>query len=115
MTHHLNIPIRDATAPGKCFLADRVCQYRKPAHARHIVNAHQRIHIQHIMYPRNVFITYAFNAMLPVTVVIEGRALDWLQPDNFVVRPDLFQSIRSEEHTSELQSPTNLVCRLLLE
>src|SRR5256885_12814426 len=25
------------------------------------------------------------------------------------------QSIRSEEHTSELQSPCNLVCRLLLE
>src|SRR5574341_2034459 len=24
-------------------------------------------------------------------------------------------AIRSEEHTSELQSPTNLVCRLLLE
>src|SRR6202142_3723927 len=24
-------------------------------------------------------------------------------------------SVRSEEHTSELQSPTNLVCRLLLE
>src|SRR5205807_9233600 len=27
-------------------------------------------------------------------------------------RPD---SVRSEEHTSELQSPCNLVCRLLLE
>src|SRR5256885_3124878 len=27
------------------------------------------------------------------------------------VRPD----VRSEEHTSELQSPCNLVCRLLLE
>src|SRR5256885_10606665 len=27
--------------------------------------------------------------------------------------PDAFQ--RSEEHTSELQSPCNLVCRLLLE
>src|SRR5256885_11334663 len=26
-----------------------------------------------------------------------------------------FRSIRSEEHTSELQSPCNLVCRLLLE
>src|SRR2546426_2024895 len=26
-----------------------------------------------------------------------------------------FQAIRSEEHTSELQSPCNLVCRLLLE
>src|SRR5256885_11904085 len=29
---------------------------------------------------------------------------------------DLFeQAVRSEEHTSELQSPCNLVCRLLLE
>src|SRR5256885_12228726 len=27
----------------------------------------------------------------------------------------LIHSIRSEEHTSELQSPCNLVCRLLLE
>src|SRR5256885_12529408 len=26
-----------------------------------------------------------------------------------------FQNSRSEEHTSELQSPCNLVCRLLLE
>src|SRR2546426_1822268 len=29
-------------------------------------------------------------------------------------RPDR-EGIRSEEHTSELQSPCNLVCRLLLE
>src|SRR5258708_31636811 len=28
---------------------------------------------------------------------------------------DLQQRIRSEEHTSELQSPDHLVCRLLLE
>src|SRR5574341_1904981 len=27
----------------------------------------------------------------------------------------LKRSVRSEEHTSELQSPTNIVCRLLLE
>src|SRR5256885_7015223 len=27
----------------------------------------------------------------------------------------IFSNIRSEEHTSELQSPCNLVCRLLLE
>src|ERR1039457_7350851 len=26
-----------------------------------------------------------------------------------------FKDVRSEEHTSELQSPCNLVCRLLLE
>src|SRR5256885_13155970 len=30
-------------------------------------------------------------------------------------RPPSPMSIRSEEHTSELQSPCNLVCRLLLE
>src|SRR5256885_8579464 len=28
---------------------------------------------------------------------------------------ELLQKARSEEHTSELQSPCNLVCRLLLE
>src|SRR5256885_9275544 len=29
--------------------------------------------------------------------------------------PDAPRRLRSEEHTSELQSPCNLVCRLLLE
>src|ERR1039457_6860946 len=29
--------------------------------------------------------------------------------------PELQQGMRSEEHTSELQSPCNIVCRLLLE
>src|SRR3712207_19255 len=32
-----------------------------------------------------------------------------------VVEPELFASLRSEEHTSELQSRQYLVCRLLLE
>src|ERR1022692_5114547 len=30
-------------------------------------------------------------------------------------RPTYWRASRSEEHTSELQSPCNLVCRLLLE
>src|SRR5256885_11051749 len=30
-------------------------------------------------------------------------------------RPHVKSGVRSEEHTSELQSPCNLVCRLLLE
>src|SRR2546426_7308623 len=32
-----------------------------------------------------------------------------------IVRYDGLRTLRSEEHTSELQSPCNLVCRLLLE
>src|SRR2546426_6323661 len=34
---------------------------------------------------------------------------------SFPVRPSCSGVSRSEEHTSELQSPCNLVCRLLLE
>src|SRR5256885_9824221 len=37
------------------------------------------------------------------------------QPVDEVRRPERQVALRSEEHTSELQSPCNLVCRLLLE
>src|SRR5690348_17726205 len=39
------------------------------------------------------------------------RYLDQMALD----RPDIVRISRSEEHTSELQSPVHLVCRLLLE
>src|SRR2546430_7985920 len=42
---------------------------------------------------------------------LPGRAL----PDNRRIRGKNFGKNRSEEHTSELQSQSNLVCRLLLE
>src|SRR5256885_3293015 len=45
----------------------------------------------------------------------EGRALAGLIPGARFVPLDSRNLIRSEEHTSELQSPCNLVCRLLLE
>src|SRR2546430_12501863 len=32
-----------------------------------------------------------------------------------IIRPDGERDLRSEEHTSELQSQSNIVCRLLLE
>src|SRR3989454_5988102 len=38
-----------------------------------------------------------------------------LGPDDMTQRPVDPAVARSEEHTSELQSPCNLVCRLLLE
>src|SRR5205807_2032264 len=59
--------------------------------------------------------------------VIEGDLPVWFRryresgapPEKFTASTDAGQSspasLRSEEHTSELQSPCNLVCRLLLE
>src|SRR5438093_2582344 len=44
---------------------------------------------------------------------VMAEIVDWHQPQPR--RRRLFIFMRSEEHTSELQSLTNLVCRLLLE
>src|SRR5438552_10564236 len=47
-----------------------------------------------------------------------GCSGDWYKTDvtvAFFVAPDANIRGRSEEHTSELQSPDHLVCRLLLE
>src|SRR5256885_10288184 len=38
-----------------------------------------------------------------------------IAPAQVVLERDIGRRVRSEEHTSELQSPCNLVCRLLLE
>src|SRR5256886_8061676 len=46
---------------------------------------------------------------------LSGDPRDLLGRDEVLVPHALFQSERSEEHTSELQSQSNLVCRLLLE
>src|SRR2546426_5772521 len=43
-----------------------------------------------------------------------GRRSTWGRSKTLTRRPTC-ASARSEEHTSELQSPCNLVCRLLLE
>src|SRR2546430_11837021 len=48
------------------------------------------------------------HVVVPLARVAGGRDLDRVL-DDFVVQ------FRSEEHTSELQSQSNLVCRLLLE
>src|SRR5258708_27162296 len=41
--------------------------------------------------------------------------LEVLRPRRHAEGPSTSRSARSEEHTSELQSPDHLVCRLLLE
>src|SRR5690348_18119092 len=63
------------------------------------------------------------STLFPYTTLFRSNILD---PDfNMHLREDLIESAwvvrkpttdgRSEEHTSELQSPVHLVCRLLLE
>src|SRR5690348_17934906 len=57
--------------------------------------------------------------VLPVTLAAVGCASTFIKcsnpkaPSTKAERPAMRQ--RSEEHTSELQSPVHLVCRLLLE
>src|SRR5258708_9316520 len=51
-------------------------------------------------------------AALPVTDALDAG---WDQPNFAFTAKHIFISDRSEEHTSELQSPDHLVCRLLLE
>src|SRR5256885_11951502 len=48
--------------------------------------------------------------LCPEAVVVEPRMSAYSEASKA-----LFDVFRSEEHTSELQSPCNLVCRLLLE
>src|SRR5256885_6375193 len=62
----------------------------------------------------------ASQMQLTITVYILGLGVGQLiygpLSDSLGRRPMLLAGlIRSEEHTSELQSPCNLVCRLLLE
>src|SRR5256885_8869571 len=54
----------------------------------------------------------------PVVVVGDGGKYVEALPDTQLLLPPFTADdvrLRSEEHTSELQSPCNLVCRLLLE
>src|SRR5256885_11259015 len=46
------------------------------------------------------------------TVIWRGQVIDFLRDSQGCLAHLV---VRSEEHTSELQSPCNLVCRLLLE
>src|SRR5438046_7489581 len=52
---------------------------------------------------------------LPSDVVVKRRRCAELAGGSVHPRGRIQNQLRSEEHTSELQSLTNLVCRLLLE
>src|ERR1022692_1206076 len=55
------------------------------------------------------------STLFPYTTLFRSRSSGHsAENDSRIYRPGEFEN-RSEEHTSELQSPCNLVCRLLLE
>src|SRR2546430_8374654 len=64
------------------------------------------------------------STLFPYTTLFRSFALDQVEPEpaDLLVLPVVAAQVRhpdlgrrSEEHTSELQSQSNLVCRLLLE
>src|SRR6202140_4703853 len=64
--------------------------------------------------PRSTLFPYTTLFRSSTIIEIRSEALDQTRIDG-EARLDAADNLRSEEHTSELQSPTNLVCRLLLE
>src|SRR5437764_6292297 len=64
--------------------------------------------VAHILHPREMESFTVNYAVLGVAMVLEG--MSWT-----VAFREFRRRKRSEEHTSELQSPMYLVCRLLLE
>src|SRR5256885_15913593 len=59
--------------------------------------------------------TLSLHDALPISAQPAGLLNDGTTATWSPSRPPRDQAHRSEEHTSELQSPCNLVCRLLLE
>src|SRR5438270_5119341 len=56
------------------------------------------------------------STLFPYTTLFRSRRILFLLPGRMHTRVCITRSrCRSEEHTSELQSQSNLVCRLLLE
>src|SRR2546430_12474492 len=67
--------------------------------------------------PRSTLFPYTtlFRSQQRDTVALSGRCLTCHTVQNCGLFPQHGHELRSEEHTSELQSQSNLVCRLLLE
>src|SRR5205085_9857511 len=63
--------------------------------------------------PRSTLFPYT--TLFRSKAVAEALVLDRRVHHRRGVEPRLERDLRSEEHTSELQSQSNLVCRLLLE
>src|SRR5437763_5536410 len=59
--------------------------------------------------------TLSLHDALPIFQRLRRAVVPHVEPPLVHVERDVGERVRSEEHTSELQSPMYLVCRLLLE
>src|SRR5207237_2088065 len=80
---------------------------------------HQEVIRTHVfMVSNNSYDLSRIGIEAPRSMMTEGRlTVYWLPhlPRMALMRQPIYGQSRSEEHTSELQSHLNLVCRLLLE
>src|SRR5688572_19217577 len=81
-----------------------VARYEMETRVAHISNEMAKVQkqMERVDKSKSAFISVAAHELKTPLTLIEGYAA-------------MMQDIRSEEHTSELQSQSNLVCRLLLE
>src|SRR6266446_1953457 len=75
------------------------------------------------LWPRSLLLLFFFlmirrpprSTLFPYTTLFRSSSARSARSPSCWAEPTTSASRRSEEHTSELQSPCNLVCRLLLE
>src|SRR5438034_5367734 len=74
------------------------------------------------VHPRNVDVRSRFTRGIPLNVPLVSAAMDTVTESEMAIAIAreggigvIHKNMRSEEHTSELQSHSDLVCRLLLE
>ena len=83
----------DAVALDQHRASGRFGQHLQALLAFHVVDAHQRVHIEDVVNPGDMLVADALNVVRAVAVVVERRALGRLQTDDFVIRPDLLEPI----------------------
>src|SRR5256885_11690158 len=77
--------------------------------------ANESTHVAEVRYPvQRAGVTSVVKLMRPDGIGLCNEAIAWLFL-RAIGLPVPQHAGRSEEHTSELQSPCNIVCRLLLE
>src|SRR5216683_6001084 len=95
----------------------------RPAVASPVASKRRRSHGDIMRIHVGCEVSFEFSQTTPMIVTLNvhfSRFSDLERPDHLVTKPSVpiegyRDSLRSEEHTSELQSRSDLVCRLLLE